>query len=156
MKIKQPLCYRFLGFWSLCSAAMTALFFIIIGGGTLWKIMFVIIMGAFLGCCSALIAWKFCKKPQWGIISLLMLIAALLIALLEWLMVVTCIDKPDLQNLFLASYWYIYVILQIYPLLLPYIILIFVINYFLIKKLTHDEKEEREFEEVWKEIAGQG
>lgn len=156
MEVKQPLCYRFIGFWALCSAAMTAIF-LFSGGKNLWVKTIVILMGAILGSCSALIAWKTCKKLKWGIISCIMILSALLISLFEWLLVaaITCSIGLDLHFWVLVSYYYFYSLFLLYPWLLPYTILIFIINYFLIKKLTRDEEEKKELEEVWNKIAGQ-
>ena len=152
MKVKQPLCYRFLGIWTLCGAVMMLVSLLLIGGGTFWGRAVFTLIGAALGFSSALIAWRKNKKLQWLSISYVMIVSAVLLPIL----LILCCTIPWITAFPYCCFLYCQVLCFCWPYTISSIILIFVINYFLIKKLTHDEKEEREFEEVWNKIAGQG
>lgn len=149
MKVKQPLCYRFLGIWTLCGAAMMLISLLLIGGGNFWGHAIFTLIGATLGFSSALIAWRKNKKPLWLSISYVMVVSALLLPILPILFyTITWITAFPY-----CCFLYCQVLCFCWPYTISSIILIFFINYFLIKKLTHDEKEAREFEEVWNQIA---
>ena len=151
MKVKQPLCYRFLGIWTLCGAAMMLVSLLLIGGGTFWIHAIFTLIGAALGFSSALIAWRKNKKPQWLSISYVMVVSVLLLPVL----LILFYSLPWIMMFPYFSFLYCQLLCFCWPYTISSIILIFVTNYFLIKKLTHDEEEEREFEEVWSKIAEQ-
>ncbi len=160
MKIKQPLCYCFLGFWTLCGAAMMLPFVLLAGGSSFWPRTFLTLIGALLGFGSALIAWRRNKELQWRSISYVMVVSALLLPMLFIILphsiyLISCdYGSINVLDFFLYDcYFYCQILCFSWPFTVSSAILIFVFNYFLTKKLKHDEEEEKEFEEVWKKIA---
>lgn len=136
MKLSNVDFPRFCILWSILGAVILSVTLLIMGIKS-WGIFFsLMVYGAVIGGLSALIAWKCCSTPHWLRISVGMELSTLFLGGLGYAIITLFSDGwGAMLDLFSITGIYLlyFFILGFIPLFLPFMLFIFLINFFLLR-----------------------
>ena len=143
MKLSNVDFPRFCILWSILGAVILSFTLLIMGVKSLGIFFSLMVCGAVIGGLSALIAWKCCSTPHWLRISVGMELSSLFLGGLGYA-IITLFSDGWGAMLDLFSGTSILILLYVFgllfiPLLLPAMLLIFLINFFLLRGKKEEE-----------------
>lgn len=137
MKLSNTGFSRFCILWSILGSFILSVILLSIGIKS-WGIFFSLMAyGAVIGGLSAVIAWKCCSTPHWLRISVGMELSSLFLGCLGYAIITlfsdgwgAMLDLFSITGIFFLLYFFIFGFI---PLLLPAMLCIFLINFYLLR-----------------------
>lgn len=129
--------YHFCALWSLLGAAILSAIFSLIGLKSWYLVFPILLMGSVIGGVSAAVAWKCCDTPHWGKVSLVMTLSCMVVGAFMFFVCEFIHNGMRGFDLFCISDLLVTLLMFGYGfvlMVLPSMFIIFLVNFFLLRK----------------------